>query len=88
MTQSESGGGSGCVRTSKGPQNPSQGFIRACQLFNWTFLDRIYCINFIISLAILDTSYLNMHFFVHIYAYVDFKTVRQQILVYSSTREQ
>ena len=34
MTQSESGGGSGCVRTSKGPQNPSQGFIRACQLFN------------------------------------------------------
>ena len=26
-TQSESGGGSGCVRTSKGPQNPSQGFI-------------------------------------------------------------
>ena len=63
MTQSESGGGSGCVRTSKGPQNPSQGFIRACQLFNWTFLDRIYCINFIISLAILDTSYLNMHFF-------------------------
>ena len=59
----ESGGGSGCVRTSKGPQNPSQGFIRACQLFNWTFLDRIYCINFIIGLAILDTSYLNMHFF-------------------------
>ena len=34
MTQSESGGGSGCVRTSKGPQNPPQGFIRACQLFN------------------------------------------------------
>ena len=34
MTQSESGGGSGCVRTSKGPQNPSQGFIRAWQLFN------------------------------------------------------
>ena len=34
MTQSESGGGSGCVRTSKGPQNPSQGFIKACQLFN------------------------------------------------------
>ena len=63
MTQSESGGGSGCVRTSKGPQNPSQGFIRACQLFNWTFLDRIYCINFIIGLAILDTSYLKMHFF-------------------------
>ena len=30
----ESGGGSGCVRTSKGPQNPSQGFIKACQLFN------------------------------------------------------
>ena len=30
----ESGGGSGCVRTSKGPQNLSQGFIRACQLFN------------------------------------------------------
>ena len=27
MTQSESGGGSGCVRTSKGPQNPSQGFM-------------------------------------------------------------
>ena len=41
MTQSESGGGSRCVRTSKGPQNPSQGFIRACQLFNWTFLDGI-----------------------------------------------
>ena len=35
----ESGGGSGCVRTSKGPQNPSQGFIKACQLLiNWTFL--------------------------------------------------
>ena len=34
MTQSESGGGSGCVRTSKGRQNPSQGFIKACQLFN------------------------------------------------------
>ena len=33
------------------------------QLFHWTFLDRISCINFIISLAILDTSYLNMHFF-------------------------
>ena len=63
MTQSESGGGSRCVRTSKGPQNPSQGFIKACQLFNWTFLDRISSINFIISLAILDTSYLNMHFF-------------------------
>ena len=59
----ESGGGSGCVRTSKGPQNPSQGFIRACQLFNWTFLDRIYCINFIIGVAILDTFYLNMDFF-------------------------
>ena len=59
----ESGGGSGCVRTSKGPQNPSQGLIRACQLLNWTFLDRIYCINFFIGLAILDTSYLNMHFF-------------------------
>ena len=62
----ESGGGSGCIRTSKGPQNQSQGFIRACQLFNWTFLDsicRIYCINFIIGLTVLDTSYLNMHFF-------------------------
>ena len=34
MTQSESGGGSGCVRTSKGRQNPSQGFIKACKLFN------------------------------------------------------
>ena len=34
ITQSESGGGSGCVRTSKGPQYPSQGFIKACQLFN------------------------------------------------------
>ena len=44
-------------------QNPSQGFIRACQLFNWTFLDRISCINFIMSLALLDRSYLNMHFF-------------------------
>ena len=30
MTQSESGGGSGCFRTSKGPQNPSQGFITNC----------------------------------------------------------
>ena len=30
----ESGGGGGCVHTSKGPQNPSQGFIRANQLFN------------------------------------------------------
>ena len=29
MTQSESGGGSGCVRTSKGRQNPSQGVIKA-----------------------------------------------------------
>ena len=63
MTQSESGGGSGCVRTSKGRQNPSQGFIKACKLFNWTFLDRISCINFIISLAMFDTSYLIMHFF-------------------------
>ena len=45
------------------PQNPSQGFIKACQLFNWTFLERISCINIIISLAILDTSYLNMHYF-------------------------
>ena len=34
MTQSESGGGSGCVRTSKGRQNPSQGFIKACKLIN------------------------------------------------------
>ena len=76
----ESGGGSGCVRTSKGPQNPLQGFIRACQLFNWTFLDWIYCINFIIGLDILDTSYLNMHFFgTHTWL---------QILAYSSTREQ
>ena len=63
MTQSESGGGSGCVRTSKGRQNPSQGFIKACKLFNWTFLDRISCIDFIISLAMFDTSYLIMHFF-------------------------
>ena len=62
MTQSESGGGSGCVRTSKGPQNLFQGFIKACQRFNSTFLHRISCVNFIISLAILDTSYLNMHF--------------------------
>ena len=30
VTQSESGGGSGCVRTFKGPQNPSQGFITNC----------------------------------------------------------
>ena len=66
----ESGGGSGCVRTSKGPQNLSQGFIRACQLFNWTFLDRIYCINFIIGIAILDTSYLNMHFFRYTYMFM------------------
>ena len=85
----ESGGGSGCVRTSKGPQNPFQGFIRACQLFNWTFLDRIYCINFIIGLAILDTLFtLTCIFSVHRHVYVDFKTVRQQILAYSSTREQ
>ena len=85
MTQSESGGGSGCVRTSKGRQNPSQGFIKACKLFNWTFLDRISYIHFIISLAILDTSYFNMQFFlVHIYVYVDFKTDR--ILTYASMR--
>ena len=32
MTQSESGGSNGCVCTSKGRQNPSQGFIKACQL--------------------------------------------------------
>ena len=32
-------------------------------VFHWTFLNRISCINFILSLAILDTSYLNMHFF-------------------------
>ena len=72
MTQSESGGGSGSVRTSKGRQNPSQGFIKACQLFNWTFLDRISCINFIISLrvAIIDTSYLNMHFLFGTYTYM------------------
>ena len=70
MTQSESGGGSGCVRTSKGRQNPSQGFIKACKLFNWTFLDRISCINFIISLAILDTSYLNMRFFRYTYIFM------------------
>ena len=63
MTQSESGGGSGCVQTYKGRQNPSQGFMKACQLYNWKFLDRISCISFIISLAILDSSYLNMHFF-------------------------
>ena len=61
MTQSESSRGSGCVRTSKGRQNPSQGFIKACKLFNWTFLDRISCINFIISLTMF---------------YVDFKTDR------------
>ena len=30
MTQSKEGGGSGCVRTSKGPQNPSQGFNTNC----------------------------------------------------------
>ena len=46
-TQSESGGDSGCVRTYKGRQNPFQGFMKACQLFNWTLLDRISCINFI-----------------------------------------
>ena len=86
MTQSESGGGSGFVRTYKGRRNPSQGFMKACQLFNWTFLDRISCINFIISLAILDASYLNMHFFsVHIPVYVDFKT--DFILTYSGMRE-
>ena len=50
------------------------------------FLDRISCINFIISLAILDTSHLNMHFFsVHIHVYVDFKT--DCILTYASMRE-
>ena len=75
----ESGGGSRCLRTSKGPQNPSQGFIRACQLFNWTYLDRIHSINFIIGLAILDTSYLNMHFSVHIHVYVDFKIVKRTL---------
>ena len=63
MMQSESGGSSVCVRTSKGRQKPSQGFIKACKLFYRTFLDRISCIDFIISLAILDTSYLKMHFF-------------------------
>ena len=71
MTQSESGGGSGCVRTSKGRQNPFQGFIKACQLFNWTFLDRISSINFIISLAILDTCYLNMHFFRYTHMFME-----------------
>ena len=46
----------------------------------------ISCINFIISLAMFDTSYLNMHFFlVHIHVYVDFKTDR--ILTYASMRE-
>ena len=87
MTQSESGGGSECVRTSKGPQNPSQGYIKACQLFNWTFLDRISSIDFIISLAILDTSYLNNYAFfpVHTHVYGDFKT--DSILAYASMRE-
>ena len=47
---------------------------------NWTFLDRISCINFIISLAILDTF-----FSVHIHIYVDFKTDR--ILTYASMRK-
>ena len=44
----------------KGPQIHPKVLFQACQLFNWTFLDRKSCI---ISLAILDTSYLNMHFF-------------------------
>ena len=70
MTQSESGGGSGYIRTYKGRQNPSQGFMKACQLFNWTFLDRISCINFIIIPAILDASYHNMHFFRYPYMFM------------------
>ena len=61
--QSEWGGGSGFVCTSIGPQNPFQGFIKACKLFNWTFLDRISCINLITSLTILDISYLNVQIF-------------------------
>ena len=41
------------------------------------------------SLALLDRSYLNMHFFlVHIHVYVDFKTDRNRILTYASMREQ
>ena len=35
MTQSESGGGSGCVRTSKGPQNPSQGSYKRVSMGWW-----------------------------------------------------
>ena len=80
MTQSESGRSSGCVRTSKGRQNPSQGFIKAYKLFNWTFLHRISCINFIISLALLDTSYLNMHFFW--YTYMFMKTSKLTVTVF------
>ena len=86
MTQSESGGGSGCVRTSKGPQNPSQGFITNC------FTERFF-IGYPVLILLLVSLYL-IHltliciFSVHIHVYVDFKTVRQQILAYSSTREQ
>ena len=78
ITQSESGGGSRCVRTSKGPQNPSQGFIKACQLFNWTFPERISCIILLLVSLYLIHLILLCIFSVHIHAYVDFKTVRQQ----------
>ena len=86
MTQSESGGGSGCVRTSKGPQNPSQGFITNC------FTERFF-VGYPVLILLLVSLYL-IHltliciFSVHIHVYVDFKTVRQQILAYSSAREQ
>ena len=91
MTKSESSRGSGCVRTSKGRQNPSQGFIKACKLFNWTFLDRISCINFIISLAMFDTSYFNMHFFfwyTYMFMWTSKLTVfwRMQVCVSNNTK--
>ena len=60
MTQAEPVGRNRCVRTPKGPQVHSKFLFRASELFNWRLLDEKSCI---ISLAILDTSYLNMHFF-------------------------
>ena len=86
MTQSESGGGSGCVRTSKGPQNPSQGFITNCFTERF-FIGYSVLILFLVSLYLIHLTFICI-FSVHIHVYVDFKTVRQHILAYSSAREQ
>ena len=73
MTQSESGGGSGCVGTSKGPQNPSQGFITNC------FTETGYPVLILLSVS-LNLIHLTLIciFSVHIHVYVDCRSTREQ----------